>query len=369
MIKFLVNLTTLVVSIFIIFLCCEGALRAKYGFVKNNADSVRPEIRVLRAKYGPVKNNAGPLGLGIPDNELGWIPNENLLFYVYDEIFTHKELNKHGFRVFGDVRSTKKKVLFVGDSYTQAIHVPREKTYYGMLQQRLPIEVFAFGCSGYGTLQEYMIIEKYMQIIKPDAIVIQGCANDIVNNSYDLEKRSLYSNNHQRRPYLTVDNYIEYHNPSSIWETAGKYSAFISFLMHRIDKLMVSFYSIPAKDPLLQRIKPGDKYYNIYKNGLIITEHLIKKIRSLAPPDVKIYFFCVFNAPPLSEDFNCILDSNDVVNVRLVSESLDAAKARGVPIYCEDHGHWSEQGHAIVAIEIEKAIRKNDALFFMQARH
>ena len=109
MIKFLVNLTTLVVSIFIIFLCCEGALRAKYGFVKNNADSVRPEIRVLRAKYGPVKNNAGPLGLGIPDNELGWIPNENLLLYVYDEIFTHKELNKHGFRVFGDVRSTKKK--------------------------------------------------------------------------------------------------------------------------------------------------------------------------------------------------------------------------------------------------------------------
>ena len=58
-----------------------------------------------------------------------------------------------------------------------------------------------------------------------------------------------------------------------------------------------------------------------------------------------------------------------MVNVRLVSESLDAAKARGVLIYCEDHGHWSVQGHAIVAVEIEKAIRKNDALFFMQARH
>jgi hypothetical protein len=49
--------------------------------------------------------------------------------------FVHYKAGQYGFRMFGDVNSAKLKILIMGDSYTQALQVSNEKTYYGMLQQ------------------------------------------------------------------------------------------------------------------------------------------------------------------------------------------------------------------------------------------
>ena len=47
------------------------------------------------------------------------------------------------------------------------------------------------GGGGYGTLQQYLLIKKNLDKIKPDIFIHQFCENDFENNSKVIEKNSL----------------------------------------------------------------------------------------------------------------------------------------------------------------------------------
>src|SRR3974377_1865851 len=113
----------------------------------------------LYARYGTTDNGIGYLTL---DDRLGWRPTKNFTFHSQkSDIAGHEysveiNTNKYGFRSFGNLLGTdKKKVFFIGDSFTHAVEVSDSQTFYGLLKNALPIEVFAYGGGGYGTLQEY----------------------------------------------------------------------------------------------------------------------------------------------------------------------------------------------------------------------
>jgi len=174
------------------------------------------------------------------NDELGWMPAPNYVFTGEKVDAGGKKYSvkitttKDGFRIFGNTQEQNKaKVLFLGDSFTNAVDVSDSKTYYGILKDTLPVEVFAFGGGGYGTLQEYMILEKYVDEIRPDILVLQFCSNDFINNDYELELRSRRNNNGMRRPYLT-ENGVTYRLPKKfpvIRDLVNKYSQFLNPLV------------------------------------------------------------------------------------------------------------------------------------------
>jgi len=85
----------------------------------------------------------------------------------------------HGFRAFGDVASTKTKLLVVGDSITQAYTVSDGEAYFDHLARGGPgVELFVYGCGGYGTLQEYLIVDRYFDEIRPHKVLWQLSGND-----------------------------------------------------------------------------------------------------------------------------------------------------------------------------------------------
>jgi hypothetical protein len=107
-----------------------------------------------------------------------------------------------GFRVFGDPRTTRTKVLVLGDSYTEARMISDGETYYERLAKARPdLEIFAIGGGGFGTLQEYLVLDEWVDRIKPDWILVQTHPNDLINNSHALESRSATNNNQMTRPY------------------------------------------------------------------------------------------------------------------------------------------------------------------------
>ncbi len=114
----------------------------------------------------------------------------------------HYSTQDFGFRVFGDVSTKRKKILVLGDSFTQAIQVSDGQTYYDYLvAHNDQVEIFAYGANGYGTLQEYLILDHYLDRIQPDLVLWQFCGNDLINNSHRLESASINNNNHTFRPY------------------------------------------------------------------------------------------------------------------------------------------------------------------------
>ncbi len=86
---------------------------------------------------------------------------------IYD-----KELGWKGKMVFGNPRSEKLKILIIGDSYTHGLGVKRKEMYYTTLKRELNAEIFAYSAIGYGTLQEGMVLDRYLEDIRPDLILL-----------------------------------------------------------------------------------------------------------------------------------------------------------------------------------------------------
>ena len=130
------------------------------------------------------------------DDTLGWRAAPNISYTGAKRTYPAASARQihtdsEGFRAHGDPGARdKQKVFFLGDSFTQAVQVCDNETYYAILRETRPIEVFAYGGGGYGTLQESMILERYIDRVKPDVVVLQFCYNDFINNHAALERRA-----------------------------------------------------------------------------------------------------------------------------------------------------------------------------------
>ena len=90
------------------------------------------------------------------------------------------------------------RIAVLGDSFTEAMHVPMEQTFWWLLEQRLQecnafpgkqVEVINFGVSGYGTAQELLTLRQKVWDYSPDLVVLAFTThNDIYDNSRALSR-------------------------------------------------------------------------------------------------------------------------------------------------------------------------------------
>ncbi|MGE5657137.1 MAG: SGNH/GDSL hydrolase family protein [Actinomycetota bacterium] len=101
------------------------------------------------------------------------------------------------------------RIAVLGDSFTEALQVPIEKTFWAEMERRLnkkckfiqgrTVEVINFGVQGYGTTQELMTLRHKVWDYDPDVVLLAFYAgNDLINNSKKLEF-------HQRQPFYVYD--------------------------------------------------------------------------------------------------------------------------------------------------------------------
>lgn len=295
--------------------------------------------------------------------EYGWLPTKNHQFSVekIDAAGTRYmvdfKTDSNGFRIYGDPEAKdRKKVLFLGDSFTQAVDVSNSKTYYGILADNMPIEVFSIGGGGYGTLQEYMQLDKYVDEIRPDIVVIQFSSNDFINNSYELEAASNRNNNGMRRPYLT-EHGVVYRNPGKlpvVRDFANKYSRFMYFIIKRIDRLYARG-STSVEDVIAER----GVGHPLFRESVAITEQLLERIRARVPSTARIYAFSVDGKRPFYEEFRRISESNGIQFIDGIPQALDDAEKNEITTKAADRAHWNEAGHEIAAKVLKKHLDSN----------
>jgi len=309
----------------------------------------------IRAYYA-VRYGESPLML---DDYLGWRPTGNIRFHGIKKDFSGKryevniQTDERGFAKFGRPHPTagKKRLLFVGDSYTHGMQVSNDKTYYGILGRLLPIEVFAIGCSGYGTLQEYLIMDRYIDTIRPDAIVVQFCYNDFINNSCELERESETHNNGMRRPYWKQSGEIEYALPAPfprIRHTANLYSRLFYFLFSTVDRIYRSHLAESSDKMIAEK----GKGYAPFKNSIGVTQRILRKMRDRAGPNVPVYVFSVDKISPYHE---ALMEATTAAGVHFIHGIPDAvhdAEKRGQVTRSEDGMHWNETGHRMAAEQL-----------------
>lgn len=96
------------------------------------------------------------------------------------------------------------RIAVLGDSYAAAFEVDQADAFWAVLERELAhcgalhgrtVEVLNFGVAGYGTAQEYRMLETRVWAYAPDLVVLSFLAgNDVRNNSWKLDgnRRALY---------------------------------------------------------------------------------------------------------------------------------------------------------------------------------
>lgn len=148
----------------------------------------------------------------IPDPIVGYAHKPYAEGWWEKEGRAYIQISSAGFR---DHEHTKEKpsgtfrVAVIGDSYTEALQVPISQTYWAIAEEKLgecvalkprKIEVLNFGVSGYGTAQEWLLLQYKVWDYAPDLIVLAFfTGNDIRDNSLALS-------GDQMRPYFAIQD-------------------------------------------------------------------------------------------------------------------------------------------------------------------
>lgn len=287
---------------------------------------------------------------------LGWRPVANLSLDSevpgFGRVRYHTVAN--GFRLYGDPATTKIKVLVLGDSFTEAAMVSDGETYYERLAAARPdLEMFAIGGGGYGTLQEYMLLDESVDAIRPDLVLLQLHPNDLINNSHALESRSTTNNNQMTRPYWEDGRVVQRFPENPRWGLLYNLARH-SHLMRLLNMNVLAMRSrsagsveetLAADDPDVVRATEA-------------TVDLLRKMRSRAAVQVAAFsvrsadYFPFWSRAEVSERAG-------VTFIPGVGEAVEAAAAAGVRVTGQPvDSHWNGRGHEIAAAVLLQWLNK-----------
>lgn len=305
------------------------------------------------------------------DPELGWKPTPNLVREgtALDALRRPAKFrmtqNADGFRLAADAATAKPRVFVLGDSYTQSDDIDDSKFYPALLATRIPEAAFwAFGCSGYGTFQQWMILKKHVATIRPNVLLLQMSSNDIVNNLLELEDAMPFLATPGPRPYLVDDGTTKFHFASRD-KGLRRYSKTWGSILDRYDSVVnKSERWVPGKVRQYGTSRNPDNFGELLVRATEKTVELLRRMQSDIGPDARLIAFYDEDVPPLSDALKKACKLAGVELIDTVGPAMMAEEGRqGKFVYRTiDKWHWNDAGHQVVADLLENPLR--DALGF-----
>jgi len=156
-------------------------------------------LRIVGFEFPQFHERNDIVGLTLRPGAEGWYAEEGRAYV---------KVNSAGMR---DVERTRGKqpgrlrIAVLGDSYTEALQVDRERAFPALLEKRLAqcgpaVEVLNFGVSGFGTAQQLLTLRHKVWDYAPDIVLLAFFpSNDVRNNSRTLDPDRL-------RPFFVLED-------------------------------------------------------------------------------------------------------------------------------------------------------------------
>ncbi len=135
------------------------------------------------------------------DSILGWFPIENSKKSHKGSRFIDVEHNSRGFRDDEHLVSTSPRIVFLGDSFVWGYDVDKSERFTEKLNTALPHwSIYNLGVSGYGTDQEYLLLQQHYNFYKPNIVFLIFCIdNDEGDNTRNKRHGGYY------KPYFLIN--------------------------------------------------------------------------------------------------------------------------------------------------------------------
>jgi hypothetical protein len=119
------------------------------------------------------------------DSTLGWfpVPNSQKNLDVGRRTISIAH-NSKGFRDPEPMRDDRPRIVFLGDSFVWGYELDASDRFTEKLRARHPDwQIYNFGVVGYGTDQEYLLLQKHFKEYQPRLVFLIFCTNDRADNS------------------------------------------------------------------------------------------------------------------------------------------------------------------------------------------
>lgn len=253
------------------------------------------------------------------DAELGWLPiaNSDLTFTGIRTIRVRH--NSLGLRDIEHTTTPKPTIAFVGDSFVWGYDAEENERFTELLRARLPDRrIVNAGVTAYGTDQEYLLLDRLWERIKPNVVVLMVCVdNDRKDNTANTRSDGPY------KPYfvMTPDGRGRFSGIPVPWSRHLYFSDLWLARNSWIVRAAVSAYVL-IHDPVVTVPDP--------------TEHLIGMMRELVESRGARFLVGLQYREPRLEAY-------------LHERGIAYASFDGAEHYLGDGDHWTPKGHALVA--------------------
>ena len=340
------------------------------------------------------------------------IPGLKLIPYDYDELvgtkfysnsilkfcnprgkLIVKKVNRWGYLDFDHKRKKEKAIFrigFFGDSFTEARQVTNRNAFFKQAELNLQdknVESLAFGYSGLGTVQSYLICRDKMNFFNLDMVVYVFVENDIGDNIFKIKKEPIFPYAYLKNDSVVIDTSFRQRNEYrkswfySLYYFMNSRSILFFTIRERLkllfdygikikssdeDRLMSTKYN-RTKDCIYpnQNDLPSTWPDSLKKYALKLASSLILKWKNEVENDSKE--FAILYVPRESEwqkktskqdtwkEWLKIFCNQNNINFIDPTEHYFSTKREGKEIYLD---HFTEDGHKAFAKAFSEWFRK-----------
>jgi hypothetical protein len=306
------------------------------------------------------------------DDKRGWKIAKNLKYDIKAKDSTkniydvHVETDEYGFRSFGNLQSNKLKIFFIGDSFTETIDVSNDKTFHGIIKNTIKdVDVFAYGVSGYGSLQEFMVLDEWIDIIKPNLIIWQFYKNDFQENDYNMDIQKTLYNTGIPRPYLDLDGKITYQYPKYdnffcvLPEPVAENIRLLKILNEYLGRIINIIYKEKTVYDENAQLPNSNAQW---QHSAQITKMIMQMVKRRAGT-IPIYLFCIDKKQPYYDIIKDICQSVGISFIDSIPQNLDQfEKEHPYITKAADKEHLNETGNRIIAEGLLQFLKENKVI-------
>jgi hypothetical protein len=265
------------------------------------------------------------------DPELGWAPIPSSTSTVTNARSIHVRHNSLGLRDIEFSLDDRPTIMFLGDSFVWGLDAEADERFTDLLRPRIPnYKILAAGVSGYGTDQEYLLLQRLWPKVRPSVVVLIFCSqNDRLDNSTNIRYEG-----YQKPYFATAPDGSLVLTGQPVPKSRQQYFREDRWVRNLWLARLVADVYVMLRHPLLNVPDP--------------TERLVSKIRDFVEANgARFLVGLQFRDPGLIRH----LEASRIPFVNL--EGADAYPGDG------SGAHWTPEGHKTVAERVLGLLSEN----------
>jgi peptidoglycan/LPS O-acetylase OafA/YrhL len=307
------------------------------------------------------------------------IPNRStqLRYNNYDYIV---KTNSLGFASSGiDLTSkpaNEKRIMIIGDAFSMPEGMEYEFSYPFLLEnalrdeyKNLNINVINAGVTGYGPIEEYAQLKKFIDTLKPDVVVNQFFVNEYsdINDIPEKKQKGIgFNSKYTRNSKLTIRAQTPVHALFLIKDITGrdnKYRYYKSLLNLYEKKSSLFSDSVQTKMGSYLDLM-SDLCAN--KNSEYVIMYVPGQIEVSKPAHISYFPYNENINDTAKFDFNLpesiIQKLCGNKNIKFLNTKEYLKNYTTQPLYFEESWHWNKEGHRAVAIFLADYLVQNSLI-------